>query len=463
MMNRSKSLLSFRLLSISFRRNNSTKTIELPDFKNQILKTKFYKHLFFKMDSEVSFKNMEPVLREVYENIPKLYTDLHEKKLISISEKENNNGFKISQMIRNLPMTNSNTNYYTQLLLPNGLPNKNKKITDLELILLRHALIQFKETYRVYNKAFGLIEHLLLKISIEMNSNEALAIESFEILMNEAKNKQLNHKEKDLHLKVAQTNFKKLLHEYKHVKTLKYVGDLNFQLRKYDQALQNYKDYLQQLIPVVNKKPPSLYKSIMTRTRFKPMNQLLKQFHYLDIAKTYNNIAKIYLSNNQILDCESFFKQSLKNNENNMSLKLVTYYLLGLIYSTYDPSLAKQCFQIVAVEGFRESFKHLGNLEMNYYGDMIKAEHWFQLGIELEDKNCDMGMFDLKMELKEYLNAYAIIKKLDEYSKEKPDFKPVLQEFLSMRTDKINEMNKEIEIFKKKETENDAMKARWGI
>ncbi|OBA26843.1 hypothetical protein HANVADRAFT_2484 [Hanseniaspora valbyensis NRRL Y-1626] len=459
-------LNGFKLLKqtyTSFKRFNSINTITLPDFKNQVLKPKFYKHLFFKMDSDISFKDTEPFLKQIYKNIPKLYTDLYSKNLIKINEEENNNGFKISQMIRNLPIAKPLNDYYTNLLLPNGLINKNKKITYLELLLLRHSLIQFKETYRVYNKAFGLIEHLLLKISIEMNSKDALAIESFEVLMNEAKNKQLNYENNELVLKNAQTNFKKLLHEDKHLTTIKYIGDLNFQLRKYDEALKNYNDYLQQLVPLINEKPPPLYKSILTMTKYKHMNPLLKQFHNLDIAKTYNNIAKIYLSNNQILDCECFLKQSLINNENNMSLKLVTYYLLGLIYSTFDPSLAKQCFQIVAVEGFRESFKHLGNLEMNYFGDMITAEQWFQLGIELEDTNCYMGMFDLRMKLKQFSQSMGIMNKLNDISKEKPEFKPVLEQFIMIRSDKLDEMNKEMAFLQRNESQNDAMNERWGI
>lgn len=424
------------------RRYNSNSTLIMPKVDKQIMKNKFYKHLFFTMESDVSFNDMKPVFKHIYYNLPKLYSYLDSNKLIKDIKTDTTTntdsfGYKISQMVISLPETSLKNDFYTKMFLPsNGLESYKTKfgspITHLELQLLRHSLIQFKDTYKVFNKSFHLIEEILLKLCIEQGSNDALSIESFETLMNELK----KNKSKEIDSGKAQENLKMLVKE-NHPLSLKHIGDLNFQLRKYDECLDFYQKYLALVLPKVNEKPPSVITSLIKWERYTPMNPLAKQFHFSNIARTYNNIAKVYLSNNQIYDCEKFLKESLIKNQNNMSLKLVTYYLLGLIYSTYDPILSKQCFQIISVEGFRESFKHLGNLELNYFGDTSKAANWFELGVHLEDFHCYVGLFDASMNMNNLDRAYNVLALLQQRLPHKPQWEELMKSFVETRGDKI--------------------------
>lgn len=430
-----------KIVCLSKRFNSNTSFI-MPKIDQHILKNKFYKHLFFTMDSDVSFNDIKPVFKDIYYNIPKLYSHLSNKNCIQNTNTDATTnteslGYKISQMITSLPETSMDDDFYTTMFLPkNGLRSYKTKfgspVTYLELMLLRHSLIQFKDTYKVFNKSFHLVEEIILKICIEQGSKDALSIESFEKLMNEIKSKQT----KQIDSGKAQDNLKMLVKE-NHTLALKHIGDLNFQLRKYDECLDFYKKYLKAVLPKVNEVPPSVLTSLINWKKYTPMNPLLKQLCFLDIARTYNNIAKVYLSNNQIYDCEKFLKESLIRNQNNMTLKLVTYYLLGLIYSTYDPILSKQCFQIISVEGFKESFKHLGNLEMNYFGDSSKASNWFELGVHLEDFHCYVGLFDASFNKNDFNRSFNVLNLMQKRVEHKPQWKELMASFIKTRGDKI--------------------------
>ncbi|KAL6930832.1 hypothetical protein ACO0R3_003954 [Hanseniaspora guilliermondii] len=392
------------------------------------------------MDSEVSFNDIKPVFKDIYYNIPKLSDYLSINGIMKPIKDDTTNesmGQKISQIIISLPETSMGNTFYTKMFLPpKGLESYKTKfgspITYLELMLLRHSLIQFKDTYRVYNKSFHLVEEIILKICIELGCKDALSIESFEKMMNEVK----TNKARDIDIKQSKNNLRTLLKQ-QHPITLKHIGDLNFQLRKYDQCLEYYGKYLNIILSKVNEVPPSAFSSLFSKKKYKPMSPLLKQLYFLDIARTYNNIAKVYLSNNQIYDCERFLKESLIQNQNNMSLKLVTYYLLGLIYSTYDPVLSKQCFQIISVEGFKESFKHLGNLELNYFGDASKASNWFELGVHLEDFHCYVGLFDASMNQNNLNRCFNVLDLMQKRLPHKPKWKPLMESFVQTRGEKI--------------------------
>lgn len=422
------------------KRPTSSSSFQMPKINQQILKNKFYKHLFFSMDSEVSFNDIKPVFKDIYYNIPKLSDYLSINGIMKPIKDDTTNesmGQKISQIIISLPETSMGNTFYTKMFLPpKGLESYKTKfgspITYLELMLLRHSLIQFKDTYRVYNKSFHLVEEIILKICIELGCKDALSIESFEKMMNEVK----TNKARDIDIKQSKNNLRTLLKQ-QHPITLKHIGDLNFQLRKYDQCLEYYGKYLNIILSKVNEVPPSAFSSLFSKKKYKPMSPLLKQLYFLDIARTYNNIAKVYLSNNQIYDCERFLKESLIQNQNNMSLKLVTYYLLGLIYSTYDPVLSKQCFQIISVEGFKESFKHLGNLELNYFGDASKASNWFELGVHLEDFHCYVGLFDASMNQNNLNRCFNVLDLMQKRLPHKPKWKPLMESFVQTRGEKI--------------------------
>lgn len=442
--NNSSKIVAFGYTNIRNRliikRPTSSSSFQMPKINQQILKNKFYKHLFFSMDSEVSFKDIKPVFKDIYYNIPKLSDYLSINGIMKPIKDDTTNesmGQKISQIIISLPETSMGNTFYTKMFLPpKGLESYKTKfgspITYLELMLLRHSLIQFKDTYRVYNKSFHLVEEIILKICIELGCKDALSIESFEKMMNEVK----TNKARDIDIEQSKNNLRTLLKQ-QHPITLKHIGDLNFQLRKYDQCLEYYGKYLNIILSKVNEVPPSAFSSLFSKKKYKPMSPLLKQLYFLDIARTYNNIAKVYLSNNQIYDCERFLKESLIQNQNNMSLKLVTYYLLGLIYSTYDPVLSKQCFQIISVEGFKESFKHLGNLELNYFGDASKASNWFELGVHLEDFHCYVGLFDASMNQNNLNRCFNVLDLMQKRLPHKPKWKPLMESFVQTRGEKI--------------------------
>lgn len=102
----------------------SSSSFEMPKIDQQILKNKFYKHLFFSMDSEVSFNDIKDVFKDIYYNIPKLFDHLSNNGLIKATKDDavdESMGQKISQTIISLPETSMGNTFYTKMFLPKRL------------------------------------------------------------------------------------------------------------------------------------------------------------------------------------------------------------------------------------------------------------------------------------------------------------------------------------------------------
>ena len=106
------------------------------------------------------------------------------------------------------------------------------------------------------------------------------------------------------------------------------------------------------------------------------------------------------------------FEKSIKLGEFDGHI-LQSYYYLGQLYSTTDPTLSRYYLEVAASKGFKESFASLGFLEMNMFKNFSMSMEWFKLGVEASnDVSCLIGLFDSYVGTKELLGARKVLKSL---------------------------------------------------
>ena len=86
---------------------------------------------------------------------------------------------------------------------------------------------------------------------------------------------------------------------------------------------------------------------------------------------------------------------------------------------------------------YKESFKALGFLEMNYFENLYKAQEWFKLGMELFELECFIGYFDCCALLGEWALANKCFKSLEKIAENNSHYKSLVKQFVEARHDKV--------------------------
>lgn len=137
---------------------------------------------------------------------------------------------------------------------------------------------------------------------------------------------------------------------------------------------------------------------------------------------------------------EQFFLKSIKLTP--LEYSVHSYFYLAQIYMSSDPLKARALMENCATQGFRESFKTLGFLEMNYFGDFNKAQEWFRLGSELFQLECFMGFFDCCTKLEDWAEANKCYKNILKLQDTNTRYKEVVDRFLTNRQMEVKEARK---------------------
>lgn len=272
-----------------------------------------------------------------------------------------------------------------------------KGINSTDVMIMKKVLEKVRHKTKSINKHLLTLENTLLEKAAEMGNKDAVSLLAFDVLRDPS------------HNTTEDVAYAKLLikdlYKRKHHLTLKLTGDLAFKSDNLDEAKKYYKLFLE-----------------------------VESDSFLS-GEVYGQLGQIYFRTTKLSEAESSFLKSLQFSPLEYSVR--SYFYLSQMYMSSDPVKARTLMESCATQGFKESFKALGYLEMNYFRDLYKAQEWFKLGMELFELECFIGYFDCCALLKDWGLAnkcYISMQRMAELNK---NYKPLILEFSEARHDKI--------------------------
>lgn len=301
-----------------------------------------------------------------------------------------------------------------------------------DVMIMKKVLEKVRHRTKSINKHLLELENSLLDSAAEMGNKDAVALLAFDVLKDPSQNTSEDVEYSKLLIKD--------LYKRKHHLTLKLTGDLAFKNNNLKEAENYYKQFLD-----------------------------VEDDTFL-AGEVYGQLGLIGLRASNLADAERFFLKSIQLSP--LKYSVHSYFYLSQMYMSSDPLKARTLMENCATQGFKESFRSLGYLEMNYFKDYYKSQEWFKLGMELFDIECFIGYFDCCCTLKEWAMANKCYKSLQRMAEINPKYRPLLEEFDVARSDKIMTssqysfqpvFNKEL-IGEAKATEQSIFRSsKWGL
>ncbi|CAI4871560.1 CKB_collapsed_G0007850.mRNA.1.CDS.1 [Saccharomyces cerevisiae] len=106
-----------------------------------------------------------------------------------------------------------------------------------------------------------------------------------------------------------------------------------------------------------------------------------------------------------------------------------------------EPMKAKALLENCASIGFKECFKTLGFLELNYFNNYERAKEWFKTGMEIMDLECFFGFFDCCVKEENFKGARDCLESVKKLGSDN-DKKTMINVFLESRKDSIKLLDK---------------------
>ena len=305
------------------------------------------------------------------------------------------------------------------LFLMNQVLSKVKKISNYESIPLRQ------------------MRNFLLYESAHNGSNDAVAILCYEILSNK---KTPTEKKRE-----AEKLLKNLI-MLGHGLSFKIVGDLYHGMGQNKECISWYEKFLEQPMLKDELRGEVLEKIAEILYREDSRNVKIAEEKFLQVLKI-----------SQLQDC------------------VKSYFYLAQIYIKYDPAKAKVLLEQCCTQGFKEAFKEIGYLEMNYFRDLKKAQEWFKIGMEVFEIECYFGYFDCSYELGHYQSCINCLNSMKSLTKINKNYKDYINMFVTNRQEKIQIVIAKIEPLKNNvpkyggnvasdvATPQNSLKSRWTM
>ena len=276
-----------------------------------------------------------------------------------------------------------------------------KGISSSDVMTMKKVLEQIRRRMKAVNKHLLVLENTLLDRAADMGNKDSISILSCDVLKNDNENTPED-------VEYAKKLIKGLYNE-SHPLTVKLTADM---LLKDSNDIEAEKIY---------------YKFLKLEDDSKLAGEV------------YGYLGQIQFRKPNLVLAEEYFIKAIKLTTLENSVR--SYYYLSQIFMNSQPLMAKSLMESCATQGFKEAFKSLGYLEMNYFDDLHKSYEWFKLGMELNDIECCFGFFDCNVALKNWgavSNCYKTIiamKKLDSNNI------TLIEKFLNLREDILLKIN----------------------
>ncbi|GMM34725.1 Mss2 protein [Saccharomycopsis crataegensis] len=272
-----------------------------------------------------------------------------------------------------------------------------------DLLIMKKAL----EKYRIYsntiNRNLVQLENQLVEKAAEHGNNDAIALLAFETLTTMDQTI-LNEGDKPYAKELI-----KNLYLLNHPLSIKLLGDLSLKYQQFKHAKQYYLEFLELESDTVLS------------------GEVYKQLGMLCFTQEAN-----------LHDAKLYFLQSIKFAPLDKTLE--SHYFLGEIYLATDPELAKYHLQLAASKSFRQAFKSLGFLELNYFNNFVNSREWFKMGVEVQDYDCLIGLFDTFYKFGKRKEAIKTLKSIRNVFNEKNKNQEVFTGFLESRGNEIKDL-----------------------
>ncbi|KAH9198735.1 hypothetical protein LQ764DRAFT_227684 [Zygosaccharomyces rouxii] len=268
-----------------------------------------------------------------------------------------------------------------------------KGISPSDLMIMKKVLEKIRHRTKSINPHLLALENALLDRSAELGNNDAISLLAFDVLRDPGHN---NPEDVDYGKKLIKELYKK-----NHHLTMKLLGDLSLKSGNDTEACKYYLKFLD-----------------------------LEDRTFL-AGEVYGKLGQINFRKPDLRKAEQFFLKAIKLSP--LEYSVHSHFYLAQIYMNSDPLRARVLMENCATQGFRESFKTLGFLEMNYFEDFFKAQEWFRLGLELFQIECFIGFFDCCAKLKNWTGAnkcYETMLKLQEVN---ANYKEIIDKFVTNR------------------------------
>lgn len=272
-------------------------------------------------------------------------------------------------------------------------PEIPKFINSSDLMIMKKSLENIRIRSHTTNRNLLDLENELTEKAAEFGNNDAVALLAFEAIMNKSSPVDDRAYAKKL---VAQ------LLQLKHPLTLKMSGDLCVENQMVSQAEKFYNDFLE-----------------------------LESDTFL-ASEVYKALGKLNFQKPDLVKSKQYFEQSIKTGPIDKIPEC--HYYLGQLNS-HDPERSRYHFEASASQGFLQSFRSLGFLELNYFNNVPKAKEWFKLGAELADFHSIIGLFDCYIKVNNFEAAKKVYDTLETSlaSQNDPDKLKVWEHFNSGR------------------------------
>lgn len=256
-----------------------------------------------------------------------------------------------------------------------------ESVSGDQLMTLKRVMETYKRRTGVLSKVLSTIETNLVERAAELGNNNAIALLCARVMTDPTETQQ-NRGDAD-----------KLLQELMDqglALAFKISGDLAYHYGHRDKAQQFYKLAVDKL------------------EQERKGNENVEDTDYsVVLTECLRNIALIYFQDRSIDNARRMFERAVDSATESKQV-MDCHYFLGQIVSDTDKHLARYHFEQAARHGLKESFTPLGYLNLAYFNDPLVAKEWFDLGRQVGDFGCTVGLFDAYMKMEDFENATKV-------------------------------------------------------
>jgi protein MSS2 len=292
------------------------------------------------------------------------------------------------------------------------------RIDANDLMVMKRALETIRTQTHTTNKHLLSLENSLVEYAAERGNNDAVSLLAYEALLG---------KDED-----DKKHAKKLISgllELKHPLTMKLSGDLCLKNGLQQQAEKFYLDFIE-----------------------------LEDDTFL-ASDAFRQLGILNFQKPDLIKARHWFERSVRTGP--VDKVAECHFYLGQLYA-YDPKKSRYHLETAASQAFKESFKQLGFLELNQFGNILKAKEWFKLGVELGDYDSVVGIFDCFMSSKEYKKAYGAYNTLKQDQSTFSQFEKSRENAIALMNANYAPLKKTIEKIKEFKEISTTVSDRWN-